>query len=679
MRAALHRHSTTLLLALAASCAPGGVPELAGVLELTEARVAPTRGSWRDDLVLDYDHAAGELVIEQRVDRGSWQLSGDGSWRVALAVPALPHRSTRRIDVELMAGSTRFDFENTERKAQAGVAQGRTDLFVANGETLAVYPATGRPPGDAVYREARRLRDAAGTVWRDGETADGFAVPSGHTLEIVVPPGPAGTVRFGLRGDAVGWTLPSSALSEGEGPARRVEHRLGASARTRTLELTFAGNEVSGLVTEPLFVPADLETSAPAPDLVVFLADTFRADNLAAYRGLPGGVDLELTPFLDGWIAERCAWFPDAWSTASWTLPAHASLFTGLYPPEHTAETPRSRLPGELPVLAERLRAAGYRTSAHTDGGYVVPAFGLERGFASFTVGETDLSRTRAALLRDLERTDPRPRFVFVQTYRTHQPYGASAAILDELRPHLAVPEEDGAELRRRLHRDPEGRRDQRLASPRDVVEALAVLYRAGARELDRELEGLWRDLDAMGFAERGVFVFTSDHGDALGERGLLGHGLDLDETEARIPLAFCGAGIAPGRRDRPASLLDLGTTLLALAGAQPALGRGRDLLAADVTDEPLHAFQADADRATIAHATWHLGVKWWRRVDDDAVQRFDLPVDPNRTAGDAVDEFPYAERLAELSRAQAVPAAIATVDDAARERLRALGYATDE
>src|SRR5262245_46712336 len=132
--------------------------------------------------------------------------------------------------------------------------------------------------------------------------------------------------------------------------------------------------------------------------------------------------------------------FTDALSTASWTLPAHASLMTGLYPDRHRATDPRKAISADLPRLAGLLRAAGYRTVAFTDGVYLEPLFGFAEGFDVYdavrapdaTSGVPDLPRRglpnpvhgetlfdRAAAYLE-GRTDDAPLFLFLHTYSVH-------------------------------------------------------------------------------------------------------------------------------------------------------------------------------------------------------------------------------------------------------------------
>lgn len=115
------------------------------------------------------------------------------------------------------------------------------------------------------------------------------------------------------------------------------------------------------------------------PDIVVLVLDTQRADRLSCY-----GYSRETSPFLDA-LAARATRYAFAFSAAQWTMPSHASLFTGQYPHVHGLVQSRSVLPATLPTLAERLAAGGYATAAFCNNPLVgVVNNGLRRGFQSF-------------------------------------------------------------------------------------------------------------------------------------------------------------------------------------------------------------------------------------------------------------------------------------------------------
>ncbi len=115
------------------------------------------------------------------------------------------------------------------------------------------------------------------------------------------------------------------------------------------------------------------------PDIVLLILDTQRSDRLSCY-----GYEHETSPSLDAFAGDATL-FQHAYSTAQWTVPSHASMFTGVYPGIHRTQQSHDMLPASLPTLAERLRDDGYFTAAFCNNPLVgVVNNGLRRGFTSF-------------------------------------------------------------------------------------------------------------------------------------------------------------------------------------------------------------------------------------------------------------------------------------------------------
>lgn len=115
------------------------------------------------------------------------------------------------------------------------------------------------------------------------------------------------------------------------------------------------------------------------PDIIFIVLDTQRADRLGTY-----GYDATLTPHLDRWAAEGAV-FEQAIAPAQWTIPSHASMFTGRYPTAHQVLQSNKALTPDLPHLAELLRAAGYDTIGFCNNPLVgILNNGFKRGFNRF-------------------------------------------------------------------------------------------------------------------------------------------------------------------------------------------------------------------------------------------------------------------------------------------------------
>ncbi|MFP8879614.1 MAG: sulfatase-like hydrolase/transferase, partial [Myxococcota bacterium] len=176
-------------------------------------------------------------------------------------------------------------------------------------------------------------------------------------------------------------------------------------------------------------------SSAPErPNIVLIVVDTLRADRLSSY-----GYSKPTTPRIDEFAA-RGVRFANAYSTSSWTLPAHASMFTGLYPIEHGATQENTRLDGRATTLAEAFTADGYATLGVSANGVINVNSGLTRGFSRFVEAWRKLNgkglppsigwfspkdHPNVVAVREFLRDlDPgKPFFVFVNFVEVHGPY----------------------------------------------------------------------------------------------------------------------------------------------------------------------------------------------------------------------------------------------------------------
>jgi arylsulfatase A-like enzyme len=163
---------------------------------------------------------------------------------------------------------------------------------------------------------------------------------------------------------------------------------------------------------------------APPPARVLLVSiDTPRPDHLGAY-----GYARPTSPHLDA-FAKGGVVFEDVTSTAPWTLPAHASLFTGVYPGRHGLATSNAKLSDSVATLATQLATSGFATAAVVNSNYLSQTFGLERGFQRFryvveSVTQREPSRaiTDQALAWAKELAGQRW-FLFFHYYDVHSDY----------------------------------------------------------------------------------------------------------------------------------------------------------------------------------------------------------------------------------------------------------------
>jgi len=310
----------------------------------------------------------------------------------------------------------------------------------------------------------------------------------------------------------------------------------------------------------------------PRPNIVLLSVDTLAFEALRAFAPDAAPNDT-LDRFASG--ARR---FPRAWSTASWTLPSHASLVTGLYPDRHGAIARSRAIPADVPTLAELLSDAGFVTVGFTDGGFLHRRYGFARGFDRYNRAtgdgthddpvpglpkdgrwDRDSPDLFARAIAFLERRDPAdpPFFLFLQTYAVH----------DYFKLHDWTRERVPASA----HADPD--RLIRCLVGRETAsdeewELLEALYAAEVANLDRAFAALYETLDQEGLLPSTHVVLVSDHGEGFDpERERIHHGGRLHADQIRVPLLIAGPGIAPGEDRTTVSLVDVAPTLLELAG----------------------------------------------------------------------------------------------------------------
>jgi arylsulfatase A-like enzyme len=240
------------------------------------------------------------------------------------------------------------------------------------------------------------------------------------------------------------------------------------------------------------------------PDVVVISLDTVRPDYLTPYNH-----DKSSSPAL-ATFAEEATRFDQAISVSSWTLPAHEAVFTGAYPKRD------DRLDaGEL-TLAEAFASAGYETFGMSGGPFLDAAFGFQRGFASYfdsIPGKHAKDTTTWALDRMAQASKATPVFAFLNYFDAHEPNtGVATAEWQAM---------DSREYR---------------WTP-DAVARIRAAYRQDVRSLDHEVGRLFDGLKRIRDWNNTLVIVFGDHGQLLGERGMVGHGFRLDEELIHVPL----------------------------------------------------------------------------------------------------------------------------------------------
>ncbi|MFO0916913.1 MAG: sulfatase-like hydrolase/transferase [Planctomycetaceae bacterium] len=394
-------------------------------------------------------------------------------------------------------------------------------------------------------------------------------------------------------------------------------------------------------------------------DILLVTLDTTRADRIGCY-----GHRSARTPALDA-LAERGVLFERAYTPVPLTLPAHSSLFTGLYPPEHgLLINGRGRLGERIPVLAESLRAAGYDTGAFVASFVLDSKFGLERGFDTY---DDDLSTSGPAhdsshrrrsgdqvvesALSWLARRENRPFFCWIHLFDAHAAY-----------------------------------------DPRPTVFGDAFTdqpYDAGVAFADLQLQKLVDSVERGKRQRPTLIIVAGDHGEGLMDHQEDTHGLQIYDSTMRVPLVFAGLStIKAGHRvTSPVSLVDIYPTILDCAGIplrQAVSGQTikSAFTGASIAERPC-VVASEAPLLLEGWAPVHgLVTERWKYIHTIQPELYDLSIDP-RESKNVIAEQPrevaeLEEILREAKRGMASRDAVGVTLSAQEQRtLESLGYAS--
>jgi len=346
---------------------------------------------------------------------------------------------------------------------------------------------------------------------------------------------------------------------------------------------------------------------AATPNVVLVVIDTTRADD---------GFDPSVAPTLSE-LADAGARATRAFSTAPWTLPAHASLLTGTFPSTHGAHADHERLDDASPTLPALFGAAGYETVGLSNNTWVSTAGGFDRGFDTFrhmwqlvqsdtamgglvevtetnrlhavaselfegnplvnaantlyrlVAHDTDASDDGAARttgwIEDwlADRSDGRPFFLLANYLEPHLEYRPPRRLAEEF-----LPDDVDYETAMEVPQQPwEYLAGNVTLGDRDL-EVLRGLYRAEIAHVDEQLAAIRDALVAAGEWEDTILVVTADHGENIGDHGMMDHQYCLYDTLVHVPLVIHGGAFTGGDDLTDlVSLADLAPTLLDVAG----------------------------------------------------------------------------------------------------------------
>ena len=543
-----------LVAPAAGSLSTAGLPRVRIGSESRYVLAEHPRSVLRDEQILLPD--AHEILIEVRLpasqDRGGLRLE---AW-VSLRDPAAPTQTV----VDLRTGA-----RITLQAPPLVVSTGATELAA----TLAIpLPESVRGRTGRLTVIGRRLAAAnveefavpEQTLPADGRLRFGYGVePPGW--DAVSPP-----VRFEVRAQPAGGA-PEPIFERRLDPATNARDRRWFDAEIdlapfagRRIALSFVAEALGDAASRsfPVFSAPEIVraggSSAQRRNLILISFDTLRARSVGAY-----GAPRPTTPTLDRRMAAEGTLVRRAVSPFPFTPPAHMSMLTGLDPCAHGVVEPgRDVLAAEDPTLAESLRAAGYRTAAFTEDGFLVATAGFDRGFDDYVENRSEETAAPGFARETFDaaeawlaaRADP-PFFLFIHTYQVHSPYAPPRGY-------------------RTLFQD---------GDAGDANQRALANYEREIRYTDDVLADFLDFLDARRLADHTIVVVTADHGEAFGEHYWTEHGADLHDEALRVPFIVRAPGLVPAGRslEEQVSLSDVTPTLLDLLGiAAPPDLQGR-------------------------------------------------------------------------------------------------------
>ncbi len=391
------------------------------------------------------------------------------------------------------------------------------------------------------------------------------------------------------------------------------------------------------------------------------------------------------TPHLDRWMA-RGTRFDWAFATASFTVPSHVSIFTGLDPSFTSTGLENGQkfaLDTSYTTLAEMCSAAGMYTAAVVSSDTLMRKVGLDQGFADYedaihwkrsadqvrgglvSKGKqpADIACTKAAV--KIRKAGERPYFVWLHLMDPHGPYVPPPGWVERVWGNSdAVATGTGRQVPPpRSNRDSSGLRSipyyQFTATKGTDYDDYVRRYDAAIAFTDDELGKMLDELEAQGKLRDTLVVITSDHGEALGEdEFFFAHSQSVGVEQVRVPLAFIGPGVAAGRViTTPVSNMDIFATVCDALGLDGRTGRDSASLAGVLT-----ASSSPAGRAAYFAAQSQRGVarddRYYRRdraaASDENFWKFNYNSGgPHRPCGEQFLELPSGRPLAAVEGAE--------------------------
>ena len=352
------------------------------------------------------------------------------------------------------------------------------------------------------------------------------------------------------------WSEVSLPLGAAAGQAARIDFIAhGGSVRWAEPRLTVRAAAPPAIPAEPRF-----------DHIFVWMVDTLRADKMRVYNP---HTRVE-TPNYDAFAADATR-FEWAQVPGTWSLPSHASLLTGVYPPVHKAVAHEAKLSKDVAFIAEDLKQRGFKTAIFSSNGYVSGKWGFERGWDAYrNFIREDLPNGADYLWKTAKpwvlQNQRKAEFAYLATVDPHVAYTPKPQFLKKYwnKPYKGPlkPALTGVQL---------GLIGAGKLKINDNDKAyLEALHDGEITQSDSVFATFIADLKAANLYDHSAVIVVSDHGDEFGEHGRFGHGQSVYQELTRVPLLIHAPGRMPAGRvvHADVEIMDLYATLLDLAGA---------------------------------------------------------------------------------------------------------------
>ena len=315
------------------------------------------------------------------------------------------------------------------------------------------------------------------------------------------------------------------------------------------------------------------------PSILLLVLDTARARNFSCY-----GHHRKTTPVIDR-LADKHVQYSDAVTASPWTLPSHSTLFTGVYPSVHRTNSLESRLPEDLVTLSQILSDEGYRTVGMASNPWFSSEFGITRGFdkffqmfgpystdsyREFSLTLTDDTKSFKQRLLHLLHTQtmsdlcknslnagyrmisnrpddgaaeavkktislisgPSPFFGFINFLEPHLPYDPPEAYADQF-----LPQDVDSKAVKSVNQYAPTYNIRNVSMDSQDFDILERLYEGALRYVDDRIGKIFSHLREEEEMDNTMIIIMGDHGENIGDHGLMGHHYSVHQTLLHIPL----------------------------------------------------------------------------------------------------------------------------------------------